>query len=775
MTQIKSSRIQHIVLTFFAFSMLSLFASNCAQPGVLGTEEEDTSGTGGNPDDDGQDDDKKDLPRITTSTLLKLVNGQEPTGLRCFKKESFLEIARTNQSIEIDGSLEGWDAFPFQIPDPESDQKDLDMTAASVLLEENTERQRVVIAIRGKAFEANHLEFRAKFGSLLRSDNADSVIKVDTLREYVYANGQMSVKRHDGNFEVLSPELYEIAFNSEGQIEFAIQKTDLDEVILQPLWSIDLQLSQHGTTEAFGRKFFKNIQGFPPGFETQRCMFAFSSQQVEIQEIIDNQIYNVEDDQDTNLDPMFVITPQEQRKRVGSLVSIMRQSFSDSWILLSRPTLDRLSFPIIVSNVMFPDDQLGQVKKSARLQIDLQTKLNPFFTRTVYENGATFFSRSVASRYLETAPFYLKELVAAIFTDFIVRNKVGTKYWLESYQAKVGDFTANLDSEDPKGLVDWEAEIEAGALDRGQHAQVYAKIRSLAMILRKYIPINLLKKSLEEIYADYTSQGKVVDYDVFFDALAENIQGSFREKMRLYESGWFKSESYVNGYSPFELSDEDLDGLPRFFELAVNTNPAREDTDRDGWTDLSEIYALTDPVSTSSRPEGLMPDGSFGDWQELVPDLVMKDEGVNSTGCPSAADVSHYAAIFDGENILIAGAGKDLWVKPPYVRWEVQLDITVPTGKSLFTLRTIRNRYYYDVLAGEDRRVVLRYPSAKPLGIDSMEWFINLSHLGIDPQIMKFEGSNIIYRISTYFEDKERILCDDTPWESPIYSEIKDN
>jgi len=74
------------------------------------------------------------------------------------------------------------------------------------------------------------------------------------------------------------------------------------------------------------------------------------------------------------------------------------------------------------------------------------------------------------------------------------------------------------------------------------------------------------------------------------------------------------------------------------------------------------------------------------------------------------------------------------------------------------------------VLKGEKRRVVLRYPSAKPLGIDSMEWFLSFEHLGVTEEMLKSEETTLNYRISTIYEDKERILCDDTVWSAPIHS-----
>ena len=303
--------------------------------------------------------------------------------------------------------------------------------------------------------------------------------------------------------------------------------------------------------------------------------------------------------------------------------------------------------------------------------------------------------------------------------------------------------------------------------------RMQAKIRSLALLLGRHIPNNILLTALKKIHTEMTTANMAVNHETLIDTLAQYLKGGFHDKMSYFTPGWWEDASYIEGHSPFELSDEDYDGIPRFFEMTIGTNPAKEDTDKDGWTDLSETFALSDPISSGSRPDGIMPDGSFRDWQELLPNLVNVDAGVNSAGCPGAADVTHYAALFDGKNILIAAAGRDLWTKPPYVRWEVQLEVNTALKREVYTLKTVRNRYYYDVLKGNERRAILRYPSAKPLGIDSMEWFLSFEHIGIEPESLTEEGASISYRVSTIFEGEERILCDDTAWTAPIYSMIE--
>lgn len=711
-------------------------------------------------------------PATLTSTIIKSINSNDPAGKLCFQRGELLGLPTLETVITADGDLQDWGDATFQVSDPGGDTQLFDIHQVAVALVKHDSTSELGLALKGDDFSqwnSSNLNANIRFGSLLRDESNNGKTEFKYLREYRITKTGVQ-KLVNGAYVNVAPDTFSYSVASSGFMEILIKKSELDEVLLQPLWSVEIEVtgSTSGDLEKTGRYFFKNVLSYPTGFSTNLCLFRMGSQTVTIQEIVDESLFESEEEN-------YLESERDiKKKRIEKLLSIVRQSIETSWILLGKPVTQFSHHAVVFSEDT--EDLSGQTLESEallHLKMTETSKLNPFYSKLVYERAGEYLVRTYVDHQLVLSKPYLQLFVANMLSQLVHENQLGIKYWLETYQRKINSFYSLNDAEEPAGLEEWQMRYDAGGLNEDAKDYLIAKTAALALILFKHVPPNILISSLRTLKEDYSNQGLTVEYEDLFARLDSNLQGTFLANVTPYYPGWLENGSYLEAHSPFLLSDEDLDGLPRFMEQTIGTNPGREDTDRDGWTDLSEVYALSDPKSTSSRPNGIMADGSFGDWQELLPDLVNNDNGSNSAGCPAAADISHYAAIYDNGRLIFAAAGKDIWAEPPYVRWEVQVSITTSLEAKTFTLRTVKNRYNYDVLEGPDRKIVLRYPSAKPLGIDSMEWELELDSVGVDYQSITPENFGVTYRISTLYEDEERILCDDTPWAKPLYSTIE--
>ena len=97
---------------------------------------------------------------------------------------------------------------------------------------------------------------------------------------------------------------------------------------------------------------------------------------------------------------------------------------------------------------------------------------------------------------------------------------------------------------------------------------------------------------------------------------------------------WVQSELAIPGFEYGLLSDLDQDGLPSLIEQEFRTSDGYSDTDFDGWSDITEIMLGADPRVSVSHPDGLVFDGSIGDWFDLIPKLMKVDTDESLQSCP---------------------------------------------------------------------------------------------------------------------------------------------
>lgn len=146
---------------------------------------------------------------------------------------------------------------------------------------------------------------------------------------------------------------------------------------------------------------------------------------------------------------------------------------------------------------------------------------------------------------------------------------------------------------------------------------------------------------------------------VFIDPVTERQVGSFW--LNMSESG--------------PASDTDGDGLPDFWEISffkgqLNQGP-NDDPDLDGYTNMEEFVAKTDPTITADTPAGTLPAGyvvtptvttvqSSGDLVSVV---------INHNGVPINSNQVYWTRTFDESNIygpfdITNGVAETSWTGP---------------------------------------------------------------------------------------------------------------
>lgn len=213
-----------------------------------------------------------------------------------------------------------------------------------------------------------------------------------------------------------------------------------------------------------------------------------------------------------------------------------------------------------------------------------------------------------------------------------------------------------------------------------------------------------------------------------------------------------------------QVGDSDHDGLPDHYEAVYGTDPQRQDTDGDFWSDLAEVVNSEDPLAQARQPSRIMPDGNFDDWLTLFPQKVHVDQG-HSNICPVAADINFYAALATKDELLIGAVAREFWDDEPRASWEVIIDL--PNAKRQFLISVPSDSYRTIVKNPETGKVLLQIERAFPQGRKTVEWVFRRQELKLDAGFD--EPDSIRIRIRTLFHDTadKDNYCDETAWFAP--------
>jgi hypothetical protein len=328
----------------------------------------------------------------------------------------------------------------------------------------------------------------------------------------------------------------------------------------------------------------------------------------------------------------------------------------------------------------------------------------------------------VLGRFAE-APRSLVNVVTRAVVDHVVQETLGYSYWLDRFKSQVDGFLAASDAAAPRPLAEggWEAkEVGLGH-----------------MLGALFAPRDLL--AAWSAAAERARGGEEPANSLLEELKAARRTDEEREALDQLWSGWVVPGAYAEGHGPDQLAD----------------------------ADYAELVTGSDPLAATQNPSVLVPDGSFGDWLELLPKKVVIDRG-HSGSCPQAADVSHYAAVAGAEDLLIGAFATDFLEEEPASKWEAVIDlpnqqrqllVTVTSGSRVFVVK--------DAASGDELLVRER---AVAMGRGTVEIPLTRSDLGVEP--WTFERGVLKIRLRTvYTEGGDERFCDETGWFAPEFNE----
>ena len=158
------------------------------------------------------------------------------------------------------------------------------------------------------------------------------------------------------------------------------------------------------------------------------------------------------------------------------------------------------------------------------------------------------------------------------------------------------------------GLIGNESETELTLTANGNYDH---DTGSLNVYWYTTVPQGTFDIQMSDDNETYYSVGTVENTDSFAYELAEEFERKYVKVTETTDDGR-QCESfpfiidYSDGEHKIEFVDNDSDGLPDSFELRIETDPDKEDTDEDGLTDYQEIFFTgTDPTVFDSEVPGI--------------------------------------------------------------------------------------------------------------------------------------------------------------------------
>ena len=220
-------------------------------------------------------------------------------------------------------------------------------------------------------------------------------------------------------------------------------------------------------------------------------------------------------------------------------------------------------------------------------------------------------------------------------------------------------------------------------------------------------------------------------------------------------------ESSISSLIDAYLEDEDYDGIPRFYELKLGTDPSLSDSDGDGWTDLAETTISDpnqgDPLNESVYPPAIIADGSFGDVHDLVPAGVkVSSEGVPPE-CSRVSDFKSYIALVSPKGLYVGIETFGGIENDKVVRFEFNIDITSIKKNFKSVLRTEGNTV--ELFRGDTGGLKVKEKLPFSFQGPAFEIYFPVTEFGHEE--LKVEDLKI--QVRSFLDNVSNIYCDETP------------
>jgi len=633
----------------------------------------------------------------------------------CLKGDGAREVPALAKALQLDGVFDEWTGVPAFVDDPAGDAPaGLDLTAVSVA----RTGEDLVLATSLKLTAGTSL--MVEWGGLM----ARQGVLATEVRHVVRWHQGGVEELQSGTWQPLATDLARGAVGADGT-ELYFSRRLLGDVVTWPAFWVrvstqdDTKDPQSAPGDSTAASFFASMLGQDkPPFQLATCTL-WSSLAVPIE------VVQIED---------------TGRPALGEkAVQLVRLAYDAVEEELGGEPLpvSRLAVVATANTAAAPlPDGLAAIYGSLQLDTrDLGADQIAVFPEgsAVETAAAHLYALHLESRFPAATPF-LKAAVQQALVDHLVIRYLGLAYWLDHYRLAV-----------------------APLLQSPATAPDGVKAVGFGHLLGAYYEPKILMAAWKAaaLASGDTNQNFIVAL-----AAAAGGKDSDRALAERLANGWLTADAFDPGFALAALGDSDVDGVPDFLEVRLGTNPAQSDTDSDGWSDMAELVTGKDPLAAGSNPGAIVPDGNFGDWQQLLPKRLVIDRG-RSGKCPKAADIEFYSAIADHDKVIVGATATEFWENEPAARWEAVLDF--PKLNQQFLVTAAGDAYEFQVRNPDTLAVIKTYPRAQPMAQRTIEWAIDRNDLGLSAYLDEPDQMRI--RLRTVFVDNGKdTFCDETDW-----------
>jgi hypothetical protein len=358
----------------------------------------------------------------------------------------------------------------------------------------------------------------------------------------------------------------------------------------------------------------------------------------------------------------------------------------------------------------------------------------------------------------------MKQALANAAMDRMQEHTFGYEMWTKSFVNEVDSSWERKENADLQSL-----ENQCG--EQWCESRFEGRARAFGRILSRRFGANL-NTAVAARARLFEESGEVLDYESMMNAL-KSVFGSNWYGVNDVWAGWAVSEGAAPaGYAPIELEDDDQDGIPTILEAEIGANRASVDTDSDGWSDLAELIAGTDPRTLASHPGYIVIDGLYGDWQSLLTSKLLEDSGISSPSCGAAGDIAFFSALMSNEMGLVFGSTTKQQNGTEPRKWSGFVSvIRGDESESVFQVDAYsgsRSILVHEI-GNKDARESKVIEAIQPVRSGSFEFVISsalFKDLGVDVTSAK----SVSVRLQNFLVSDESIMCDETPWIKPLTS-----
>lgn len=243
---------------------------------------------------------------------------------------------------------------------------------------------------------------------------------------------------------------------------------------------------------------------------------------------------------------------------------------------------------------------------------------------------------------------WLREGHSNWFATRSLKNYGGNGVWQKFLQFEIHSFI----DEESKSSDYSKHSIGAANWSNSFHPPLYY-YRKAAAYLSLLLDTAQANDINQEIWTPLINDTPWTNDDQFFEALT-SLSSYSGPALSNLKPGWFGSNYEANGLDLSSLRDDDHDGLFRFQETLLGTNPDLTDTDGDGLSDGFESATGTDP-KTADTYSYLAIDNHISDWEKVAGTFIKTspDNRSNHSSCQSSYNIVRYGFIRNENQLII--------------------------------------------------------------------------------------------------------------------------